>query len=200
MSSASRGKTGEENRAAVAVSFGRRRRRVRQRRAPPETVGAQPVQDRLGEPGRGLERTGSLGSGLRSPEPVERAWSSRVGGDDVGVGLRSKLRGLPCAGRAGPESRRRRGSPGVERLGDLRPVAEGSLPRARSMMIAFLPSPLSWMSATSATTDSAAGGRQRRQANFLRAVQQHSVEEPTSGAAAKPMQQNHLQASAARWG
>ena len=36
----------------------------------------------------------------------------------------------------------------------------GSVPRPRSTRIAFLPSPLSWMSATSETTDSLpAGGR-----------------------------------------
>ena len=70
------------------------------------------------------------------------------------------------------------------------PVA-GSLPLARSMMMAFLPSPLSWMSATSATTDSApaAGSGAESRISCEPCSSFPQLNDPTSGAAAKPMQQ-----------
>ena len=59
----------------------------------------------------------------------------------------------------------------------------GSVPVALSMTIAFLPSPLSWMSATSATTLSLPdGGSGREQPDPLGSVQQHGeVEAPDLG-------------------
>ena len=81
------------------------------------------------------------------------------------------------------------------------PVA-GSLPRARSMMIAFLPSPLSWMSATSATTDSApaagSGAKSRISCEPCSSLPQ--LNEPTSEAAPNPMQQITAKVGSTCWG
>ncbi len=67
----------------------------------------------------------------------------------------------------------------------------GSVPRPRIIRIAFLPSPLSWMSATSETTDrepeAGSGANNRISCDPCSSIPQ--LNDPTLAAAAKPMQQ-----------
>ena len=158
--SVSPGNTGEVNRAADRADLGGvAAAELGDQRAPGDPVGAQPVQDRLREAGQlarepriAVQRVAVAG------QPVDQRLVLAGGQRDLRVGFAvgdlGRRRPLP---RLAAEAALAADDRGRERLGDDSPVS-GSVPVALSITIAFLPSPLSWMSATSATTLSLPAG------------------------------------------
>lgn len=160
--SVSPGNTGEVNREAIEVMLAATPRRARPPARDPTPVGAQPVQDRQGtRPARG-RTTGRCAAGCghrragRSA-PGLRGWAARSARRARGPGTPAR----PAADPASPNPP----SPRMTSVVSVSAIScpeSGSVPRPRSTRIAFLPSPLSWMSATSETTESlprAATGR-----------------------------------------